>query len=177
MRRILLPVVAALALTGGAAGPAAASCAPPIPMGTALDDAPAVFVGTVRDVTNGDRWATVEVTDVWKGDVDALVQVKAGPKDPPGPLGAASSVDRTYREGKTYLFVPHSGRGIEFQDSICSATTVYRDALDRFRPADAVRPPGDAVVDDSATPWWAIGAAAAAAVAGATLLLRRRAAA
>lgn len=150
-------------------------------MGTAIDEARTVFVGIVRDVTNGDRWASVEVTDVWKGDVGSLVVVQAGPKDPPGPMGAASSVDRTYEKGETYLFVPHSGRGIEFQDSICSATKVYRDELDRFRPAGAFRPGGgeaDTGGDgDSTMPWWAIGAAAAAVVSGAALALRRRAAA
>lgn len=175
MRRIALALTTAAALTWNV-GAAVASCAPSPPMRTAIDDAPVVFVGTVREVTNSDRWATVEVTEVWKGDVEAQVEVKAGPEDPAGPMGVASSVDRTYDAGKTYLFLPHAGSRNEFKDSICSRTTVYREDLARFRPAGALHLDGRATgggADDSAVPWWAIGLAVAAVVTGALAVQRR----
>lgn len=114
--------------------PARASCVGPVPMPTAIKDAAAVFVGTVTEVTNRRRWATVEVTDAWKSDVDTEVEVRAGPKDPPGPSSSASSIDRTYRLGQTYLFIVYRGNGSIFRDSNCSRTTRYRPGLERFRP-------------------------------------------
>ncbi len=180
MRRTSATALAVLALIAVGATPAAASCAPPQPMPAAIDDAAAVFVGTVTDTSNSERWATVDVSEVWKGDVEPRVEVKAGPKDPPGPMGVASSVDRTFEGGKTYLFVPHGGSGTEFKDSICSRTTVYRDELDRFRPADPSRPGGETRAPDdggSSAPWWIAGALAAAALAAtAAFAARRRAA-
>lgn len=179
MRRTLATVLTVLALMVAGASSARASCAPPPPMPAAIDDAAEVFVGTVQDTTNSDRWATVEVSEVWKGDVAALVEVQAGPKDPPGPMGVASSVDRTFDEGKTYLFVPHGGSGTEFKDSSCSRTTVYREALDRFRPPSPSHPADEATSSDdgsSSAPWWIAGALAAALAAVAAFAARRRAA-
>ena len=116
---------------------AAAKCAAPPPMPRAIEDAFAVFVGTVTRLENMRRWATVEVSDVWKGPVAGVVEVRAGPKDPPGPISAASSVDRRYKRGIDYLFVV-SRPGARFRDSSCSATTRYRPRLDRFRPVSAI---------------------------------------
>ena len=102
--------------------------------------APAVFVGTVAAVENHGTWAIVDVIEVWKGVVDDRVEVRAGPKDPPGPISVATSVDRSYREGKTYLFLPYAGSGGRFKDNACTATSVYRPELERLRPASLAGP-------------------------------------
>jgi hypothetical protein len=129
---------------------AGASCAklPTFPQSVATADV--IFVGTVTAVTNGSRWATVAIEDVWKGrDVPSAVEVHAGPADPPGPLQSASSVDRTYREGKRYIFFPY-GKAPTFKDSSCSATQRYEKTLEGFRPANAPGPPdSEAPPEDS----------------------------
>lgn len=164
-------MLAAVAL----AGPARASCAGVTSVRRALRDARIAFVGTVTATTNEGRWATVEVTEVWKGDVDARVEVRGGPKDPPGPMSVISSVDRHYRDGRTYLFLPYAGHGDTFRDNVCTATTRYADRLERFRPAgaslllDDVR---DGTVDEGGFPLWGAGALAGAALA-AVLVIRR----
>ena len=150
-------------------------------MPAAIEDAAAVFVGTVRDVTNSGRWATVEVSEVWKGDVEAVVEVRGGQEDPPGPSNVVSSVDRSFDGGRKYLFVPHAGTGSTFEDTSCSRTTVYREDLERFRPAGASRPDGGEAPTDRddgwTVPWWAVAAAAGvAAIVAAGLLARRRSA-
>lgn len=109
-------------------------------MGDAIRDASAVFVGNVVEVTNFRRWATVDVVDVWKGDASEQTEVRAGPKDPPGPSRTVTSIDRTYRDGQTYLFVVYSGNGTIFRDNSCSRTTLYRPELERFNPNPASSP-------------------------------------
>jgi hypothetical protein len=148
-------------------------------MGRALADASAAFVGTVTATSNGDRWATVAVSDVWKGDVDAEVEVRGGPEDPPGPLNASSSVERTFDEGQTYLFLPFGGRGDVFHDNACSRTTVYRDSLERLRPPGAEPPepeappaPPEPPREGTSVAWW--GAAAALAAVAGTWAWRKR---
>jgi hypothetical protein len=173
-----LAVAAFLAAVPAAlfSGPAVASCAAPPPMAQAIDDAHAVFVGTVVDTSDGDRWATVRVSEVWRGDVAERVEVRGGPADPPGPLEAASSVDRTYREGEAYLFLPFGADGNKvFHDNSCSSTTPYGDGFERFRPRGAAPPaPGPAPPDDvSFSPWW--GAIAVAVVVAQVWAWRRRA--
>ncbi|MDQ3913954.1 MAG: hypothetical protein M3323_01295 [Actinomycetota bacterium] len=160
------------AIMSASFAPAArASCAGLPPMRQALRDAPAAFVGAVVATTNDGRWATVEVSEVWKGDVDARVEVRGGQADPPGPINVASSVDRHYREGKTYLFVPHAGSGSTFKDNSCTSTTAYRAALARFRPTGAIDPPAADNDGGDGFPYWIVGAAAAAA--GIVLVARR----
>jgi hypothetical protein len=107
-------------------------------MEDAIETSSATFVGTVTAVENYRRWATVEVTDTWKGEVTQTdVLVKGGPRDPDGRDHIVTTVDRSYRVGKTYLFVVHEGTGSVFKDNICSRTTPYRSGLDRFRPLSA----------------------------------------
>lgn len=159
----------------------------PPSLGRAIAESSVVFAGTVIDTSSEGRWATVEVSDVWKGDVAAEVEVRGGPEDPPGPISASSSVERTYRRGETYLFLPYAGSGEVFSDNSCSRTSVYREGLARLRPPGAHAPAGApeepssprTPADPSAgetSSWW-IAALAAASVTGATLAWRRRTAA
>lgn len=174
---ILCPVIAA-----AAASPAVASCAAPPPLARAIEDAPTVFVGTVTDTSNDDRWAVVDVSDVWKGDVAAQVEVRGGPENPPGPTNVASSIDRTFRDGETYLFLPRDDGDTVFRDDSCSSTTRYRESFERLRPAGVQAPetpPGPAPApapDEGTSMWWAAAALVAALAAGAVLFRRSRAA-
>ena len=122
---------------------ASASCFGPIPMDDAIAESAAAFVGTVSALENDRRWATVDVLETWKGGtrVTSEVVIKAGPKDPPGPGGVASSIDRRYCLGETYLFVVYGGQGSTFRDSNCSRTTRFDPRLARFRPAGLATSP------------------------------------
>ena len=101
-----------------------------------------MFVGTVVATTNARRWVTVRVDEVWKGDdVGPEVEVQAGPEDPPGDARSISSIDRRYRAGTTYLFLPWQRKGEVFFDNACTRTSVFRPSLERFRPAEAVATP------------------------------------
>jgi hypothetical protein len=168
-------LLGAAVLVAALAGPARASCAGVPPVRRAVREARTAFVGTVTETTNSGRWATVEVAEVWKGDAEPLVEVRGGPKDPPGPMNVASSTDRHFREGKTYLFLPQAVSERVFRDDICTATTGYREGLERFRPSeillDDVR---TGVADDGGFPVWAAGALAGAALAGFLLIRRLR---
>ena len=120
------------------ASPAGASCIEPPPYPRAIEEAPAVFVGTVVATTNARRWVTVSVDEVWKGaDIPPEVEIQAGPKDPPGRASVGSSLDRRYRSGTMYLFLPWQRRGEIFIDNACTRTSVFRPSLERFRPAGA----------------------------------------
>lgn len=164
---VAVAAVVAIALPG----PASASCAQPPPLRVALEDAPVAFVGTVVATTNDERWATVEVSEVWAGEAGEVVEVRGGPEDPPGPMGVASSVDRSFRDGETYLFLPSGGEGGVFQDDACSSTTRYTEQVDDLRPAAAEAPDGPSVPDRrGGVLWWAVGAATFGALA---LLLAR----
>lgn len=112
---------------------ATASCGEVPSIGKGMADARTVFVGTVIDVENARRWVRVEVEDVWKGKVGDQAEVRAGPADPPGPISSASSIDRTYKLGETYLFVLWD-RTSPFSDSSCSATTRWGPRLAQFDP-------------------------------------------
>lgn len=133
------------------AQPARASCGGPTPMRQAIDSSRATFVGTVAGLENRRRWATVDVLETWKGpQFPGEVVVKAGPKDPPGPTMVASSIDRTYILGQTYLFVVYGGKGAVFRDSNCSRTARFDERLARFRPTSAeVDPTPSSSVADS----------------------------
>jgi hypothetical protein len=162
-------------IVAAAAAPAQALCAAPPPMRVALRNAPVAFVGTVVETTNDDRWATVEVTEVWEGHADARVEVRGGPADPAGPMQVSSSVERTYEEGTTYLFVPDSGTGDVFTESSCSPTRELNDRLERLRPEGAGVPLDDlrtGIADDGGFPLWGV-AVAVAVVAAAFLVVRR----
>lgn len=98
-----------------------------------IRQAPAVFVGEVTAATGDGRVASVEVAEVWAGEVEAQVEVRGGSGD----AGAISSVDRSYERNEIYLFVPYKGSGSVFHDNSCTATTVFNSRLERFRPDDA----------------------------------------
>lgn len=142
-RKVATVVVVATMLFAviGMAAPARASCGAPAPYGQAIEEAPAVFVGRVVHLENERRWATVAVHEVWKGrNVAPTVEVRAGPKDPPGGLSTMTTVDRQYRSGRSYLFVPYRSNDGIFRDNACTRTTLYTQKLDRFRPAGAAAP-------------------------------------
>lgn len=155
-----------------------ASCAAAPPLRVAIEDAPHAFVGTVTETSNDGRWALVAVSEVWSGDAEAVVEVRGGPADPPGPLEAASSVDRTYDEGETYLFVPYGGRGDLFHDNSCSSTSELAEGMEELRPAGAREPRAGEdppeLGGNRSLLWWGGGAAAAAAIAAAAARRRSR---
>lgn len=133
------------------AGPAFASCAPPPAAEEAVRQSDLVFVGTVAELANRDRWAVFTVEQVWKGDPGgARVDVRAGPAEPGDGTGVATSVDRTYQLGTRYLVFARAvsqgsdavayGPGARWSDNACSLTQPYDPSLDRLRPA-TVEPP------------------------------------
>lgn len=124
-------------------------CAPPLPIEKAVFS-DLVFVGKVTDVANGGRSATVEVTDVWRGDVATPVTVFGG-ADPTNP----AEDDRVFEVGVTYLFVPSQFDALRqgiVVDSVCSSTTPWRDDLRSLRPADAHAPAPAELGTGSANP-------------------------
>lgn len=112
-------------------------CAPPLPIEKAVFS-DLVFVGRVTDLANDGRSATVEVTEVWRGDVPTPVTVNGG-SNPANP----GEDDRTFDLGATYLFIPMQldslARGVVI-DSVCSSTTPWTDDLARLRPANVGQP-------------------------------------
>ena len=115
----------------------ATDCEPPPPIEKAVFS-DLVFVGRVTDVANEGRSATVEVTEVWRGDVPTPVIVNGG-LDPTN----LAEDDRTFEVGVTYLFIPIQvdGLGQGFvTDSVCSSTTPWTDDLARLRPAGVGQP-------------------------------------
>jgi hypothetical protein len=141
----------AVAVVVAAAGPAAASCAEPVPLERSLGEARTAFVGTVVRTSNASRTAAVRVEKIWLGPRLARdVTVHGGPQG----AGVASSVDRTYREGERYLFVLDD-QGSPFEDNSCSGTTLYTDRIAALEPVGAITP------DDGSSfgPWVVVGAA------------------
>ncbi len=99
-----------------------------------IGSAPTVFVGTVTDLSNGGRMATVRVDDIWRGStIPSSVAVVGSPDL----HAAATSVDRTYVTGARYLFVPDGGGPESFTDNSCTATQLYTPDLNALRPASA----------------------------------------
>ncbi|HEX2049933.1 MAG TPA: hypothetical protein VHJ34_04775 [Actinomycetota bacterium] len=172
---LLLAVAAAVA----PAGPAGASCAALPPLPVALARADVVFVGEVTATTAGGRAATVRVTEVWKGrNVPPTVEVVGGETSP----NVVSSVDRSYVEGTTYLFVPYDASA-PYRDNVCTATRRYSERVERLRPAGVAPPgaadaPGDGATDrrdDDGSSWSAeplVGAALLIALAWTVLRTR-----
>ena len=145
MRRIF--VLSVMVVVVGLSRPAAASCIPALPLEAQLAEAPLVFVGTVLSTANRDRVAQVAVEEIWKGpDLPDQVDVRGsrvGQQD-----NAVTSVDRTFRVGLRYLFVPDRVADLVpgpdgppvVEDSLCTATREYRLELDRLRPASVKDP-------------------------------------
>lgn len=163
MRKCTSRLVAVLKLVvaGGAAvvlawsAPASASCAPPTDIPTAIDQSDIVVVGHVTATRSQDRIATVQVEERWKGDVDRTFEVFGGPAED----GMATSVDRTYEVGGRYLlFVREPGAhgetatfGGDYEDSGCSTTQAWSEALAQYRPSDATMLSGGADTRQPAT--------------------------
>lgn len=135
-RHLRLAVASLLALAGlWAPAEVLAKCLPPTSGVLPWAAADAVFVGTVTGLTNGDRWATVKVEEIWQGpDQPAEVVVRGSPED------AATSVDRTYTAGARYIFAVTLEAGA-LLDNACSGTTPA-DSVDlaAMRPAEVRRP-------------------------------------
>jgi hypothetical protein len=129
--------VALGALVASAPGAVLADCAEPPAIERAVTTADIVFVGTVTNVTNSGRWAEVSVGAVWRGpDQPSTLVVRGGPEG-----NTATSVDRSFEAGVTYLFVPYLDPATNtLADNICTSTTQWRAELDDLRPSDA-RPP------------------------------------
>ncbi len=139
MLRLLLSVIAAVPLLLALAPAIAlASCRMPPPIAEAVKTADIVFVGTVAQTTNRNSWASVEVTEVWRGpDQPRAVVVKGGPAG-----NAATSVDRTFEPGVTYLFFPYAETGVGLADNSCTSTTPWTEAMVALRPTDVRQPIG-----------------------------------
>ena len=125
------------ALAGAPPGKAFASCALGPDLISAVNSADIVFVGKVTHVSSFGRTAVVDVLEVWRGpDQPATVTINEGMDD-----NMATSIDRTYIEGTTYLFFPYrnpdSGK---LTDNSCSSTMLFDVSASDLRPPDA-RPP------------------------------------
>jgi len=135
-RRLLSAIVATCALLGAAR--VAADCQPAGTPAEVLPNAEIAFVGEVVDV--GEATARIAVTEVWAGDVGAVVEVRGLGDEGRGPeLGVAegpSEDDRRWVLGTTYLILPFTDGNI-LRDHICTATTEWTDELAALRPADA----------------------------------------
>lgn len=136
---VLAPSLLAGALLLAAPSSTFASCALPPPIDNPVATADIVFVGTVSATSNGNRWATVAVQEVWRGpDMPATVVIQGGPAG-----NAATSVDRSFQVGTTYLFFPNvdSGTGA-LTDNSCSSTTEFTEDMAKLRPATVRQPLG-----------------------------------
>jgi len=156
MPRVLMPraLRAAAGVTGlvaagltVAAGPAAAQaelgCPPDRGVDAAMEQAPTVFTGTVRQLGNKGRTATVDVIRVWKGaPVPKRVEVQ-------GTIATQAKVvtalDRLYARERTYLFVPTSGASPRFRENRCSASRQLTAELAAKEPSGGVPPQGEGV--------------------------------
>ena len=146
MAQRVVGLTAAIVVLAGlmlVANRAEASCVDRPDIERSLDSSDLVFVGSVTDLANADRWAMFRVETVWKGDPGSgRIEVRSGPAS-----GAvATSNDRTYRAAEVYLVFAsdlsrqpgagiHYGDGARWVDNACSATRPYESSLDRFRPA------------------------------------------
>lgn len=151
------------------AASAVASCAMAPPIEEHLRLADAVFVGTVHQVTNENRTATVEIHEIWTGpDLPASVVVHGGQEE------MTTSGDRLFEAGIRYLFAvaTHDGR---LEDNGCSATQPWTDQLIELRPEEP-RLPMASPEADGGVPAPLIVALAGAAIVTLTGLLafRRR---
>jgi hypothetical protein len=139
-RRIRAIVALSLMAVGAllaSPGTALADCMPPPPIEVAVETAEIVFVGTVTETAQGNRWASVAVEEIWRGpDLEASVVVKGGPAG-----NMATSVDRYFEAGVRYLFFPYADQeqgGLA--DNSCSSTQPWTEDMAKLRPADARTP-------------------------------------
>jgi hypothetical protein len=179
-RLALLLVTAGLALA--VAAPAHAEtfpgCPEALPIRDAVAAAPIAFLGTVTDVKDEDRLATVEVIRIWRGaPLPPKVEVR-------GTVATQAKVhtalDRSYAKGATYLFLPTSGRKPHLVENQCSATTLLTGELAALQPPGGGElPSGVSDVSPTRTDYarllpLAIGGVAFVGLGTALLLARRR---
>lgn len=180
-RRVAMGLTASLVVFAGlvvVASTARASCAGPPDIEQSLDSSDLVFVGSVTDLANADRWATFRVETTWKGDPGGdAVEVRSGPAG----VAVATSNDRTYTSGERYLVFAtdlsrrpgagiHFGDGVRWVDDACSATQLYESSLDRFRPAR----PGTEDPPSGGLATWPLTIVVVVILAGAAAVVRRR---
>jgi hypothetical protein len=148
-RRFVFPLLVVLAAAGVAlasAPAASASCVVAPPLDQAIAQADVVFVGTVDATDHDGLTATFRVDEVWKGNVGETAVVHGGPgiaaleEAAQKGQGVATSVDRTYTQGKRYLVLPYGKAGGVFLDNVCSSTQLFTDELVSFRPTTATPP-------------------------------------
>lgn len=113
-----------------------ADCMPPPGIEEAVETAGIVFLGTVTETANHDSWATVAVDEVWRGpDQPAVVVVRGGPEG-----NMATSVDRAFKSGVTYLFFPYEDETGALADNSCTNTVEWTADLVALRP-EGIRAP------------------------------------
>jgi hypothetical protein len=138
LKRLALAFAPAIAALAMFANPATtlADCAMPPDIQTAIQSSHIVFVGKVTGTANRDSWATVAVGDIWRGpEQPAEVLIKGGPAG-----NAATSVDRTFEVGVTYLFFPYDDPTAGLSDNSCTSTTPWKQEFGDLRPSDAHAP-------------------------------------
>lgn len=110
-----------------------ADCQPASSIQEALATAEIAFVGTVVAAAGGGPRAAFSVEEIWVGELGATVEVRG--------MGDAGLMedDRQWTLGARYLVIPYVDRGA-LRDSICSATTEWRDELAVLRPEGARAP-------------------------------------
>jgi hypothetical protein len=162
-----LPILAASLLLA-APGAALADCMMPPPVDNAAQTADIVFVGVVSATSQGNRWADVAVQEVWRGpDMPATVVIQGGPAG-----NAATSVDRSFEVGRTYLFFPYVDQttGV-LADNSCTNTTEWTEDLAKLRPADARKPLGAETTSGDIAADWLLPAGIAIVVFGGLLVV------
>ena len=118
-----------------------ADCMMPPPVQEAAATNDVVFVGTVTETSNQNRWASVNVEEIWRGpELPATVIVRGGADAGAG--GGISSVDRTYQAGVKYLFFPYADDQGNLADNTCTNTVEWSADLAQIRPATVRQPAG-----------------------------------
>lgn len=125
--------LAALLVLTSALGalPAQASCDEAVPLSESTTNAQTVFVGTVTELDFDSRVATFTIDEIWKGKAGATTIVVGGSALPElqgaRAIGQniATSVDRSYELGVTYLVVSHGSKDEVLLDNRCSNTQAY----------------------------------------------------
>jgi len=168
--------LAALLVPGLATAPVAADCAVPATIPDAQRTRDILFVGTIVNLENDNRWAKVLIDERWQN-ADGLpdtVDVRGGPAG-----ATSSSTQRAYTEGRYLFDVTNFGPYLE--DSSCTATTLWTDDLARYRPSNVAEAPGapsgsplDALNSSDAVLAAALVLALLIAVVTYILILRRR---
>ncbi len=172
-----VPALASLVVLFSAFGalPAQASCAESVPLQEAIATAQTAFIGTVTEVDFDGRVAIFAVDETWKGETGATAIVVGGPTlaelQAARAIGQdlATSVDRSYELGVTYLVVSYGSQDGVLLDNECSNTQPFSVSLNDYRPADVTPPTMTPPVSDSALPTWtwaALSGGALALVAG-----------